>query len=54
MPVQKRYSGGQDIHGACGMLAAIPGEAGLAADTILGSAPCLGSDPDLAADMDLL
>jgi len=54
MPVQKRYSGGQDIHGACGMLAAIPGEAGPAADTILGSAPCLGSDPDLAADTDLL
>lgn len=24
MPVQRRYSGGQDIHGACGMLAAIP------------------------------
>jgi 23S rRNA (adenine2503-C2)-methyltransferase len=23
MPVQRRYSGGQDIHGACGMLAAI-------------------------------
>lgn len=23
MPVQKRYSGGQDIHGACGMLAAV-------------------------------
>ena len=22
MPVQRRYSGGQDIHGACGMLAA--------------------------------
>jgi 23S rRNA (adenine2503-C2)-methyltransferase len=24
MPVQRRYSGGQDIHGACGMLAAVP------------------------------
>ncbi|RPI79121.1 MAG: radical SAM protein [Planctomycetaceae bacterium] len=24
MPVQRRYSGGQDIHGACGMLAAMP------------------------------
>ena len=24
MPVQRRYSGGQDIHGACGMLAAAP------------------------------
>lgn len=23
MPVQRRYSGGQDIHGACGMLAAV-------------------------------
>ena len=23
MPVQRRYSGGQDIHGACGMLAAM-------------------------------
>lgn len=26
MPVQRRYSGGQDIHGACGMLAAMVGE----------------------------
>lgn len=26
MPVQRRYSGGQDIHGACGMLAARPGD----------------------------
>lgn len=25
MPVQRRYSGGQDIHGACGMLAAMTG-----------------------------
>jgi 23S rRNA (adenine2503-C2)-methyltransferase len=25
MPVQRRYSGGQDIHGACGMLAATAG-----------------------------
>lgn len=25
MPVQRRYSGGQDIHSACGMLAARPG-----------------------------
>jgi len=25
MPVQRRYSGGQDIHGACGMLAATTG-----------------------------
>ncbi len=25
MPVQRRYSGGQDIHGACGMLAAVSG-----------------------------
>ena len=25
MPVQRRYSGGQDIHGACGMLAARAG-----------------------------
>jgi 23S rRNA (adenine2503-C2)-methyltransferase len=24
MPVQRRYSGGQDINGACGMLAAVP------------------------------
>lgn len=24
-PVQRRYSGGQDIHGACGMLAGMPG-----------------------------
>ena len=23
MPVARRYSGGQDIHGACGMLAAV-------------------------------
>ncbi len=26
MPVQRRYSGGQDIHGACGMLAAMVGD----------------------------
>lgn len=28
MPVQHRYSGGQDIHGACGMLAAVSNTAG--------------------------
>ncbi|MFN0053193.1 MAG: 23S rRNA (adenine(2503)-C(2))-methyltransferase RlmN [Planctomycetales bacterium] len=28
MPVQRRYSGGQDIHGACGMLAATAGRPG--------------------------
>ncbi|MBS0264810.1 MAG: radical SAM protein [Planctomycetes bacterium] len=28
MPIQKRYSGGQDIHGACGMLAALTETAG--------------------------
>lgn len=27
MPVVRRYSGGQDIHGACGMLAAVTGSA---------------------------
>jgi 23S rRNA (adenine2503-C2)-methyltransferase len=31
MPVQRRYSGGQDIHGACGMLATTDGGAGEAA-----------------------
>jgi 23S rRNA (adenine2503-C2)-methyltransferase len=25
MPIRRRYSGGQDIHGACGMLAAVRG-----------------------------
>jgi 23S rRNA (adenine2503-C2)-methyltransferase len=48
MPVQKRYSGGQDIHGACGMLAAVPSEAGFAAATILGSPVSLGEELNLA------
>jgi 23S rRNA (adenine2503-C2)-methyltransferase len=48
MPVQKRYSGGQDIHGACGMLAAVPSEAGLAPPTILGTAISLGEGLNLA------
>ncbi|MFN9373182.1 MAG: 23S rRNA (adenine(2503)-C(2))-methyltransferase RlmN [Planctomycetaceae bacterium] len=51
MPVQKRYSGGQDIHGACGMLAAVPSEAGLAPPTILGNGVSLGVGTNLGDDL---
>ena len=50
MPVQKRYSGGQDIHGACGMLAAVPAEAGFAPPTILGCGASLAEEWNLAND----
>jgi 23S rRNA (adenine2503-C2)-methyltransferase len=35
MPVQRRYSGGQDIQGACGMLAATSHGSGLLSSPVL-------------------